>query len=82
VTDDEIAPSPTPPAWSDLIEGLTLLAQHPTDVISPLWSSHDTLHVLADEKAFTEEEINRLDTLGFNVDTSDGGFHSFRFGSA
>jgi hypothetical protein len=70
-----------PTAWSDLIEGLTLLAQHPTDPISPLRCSHDTLHVLADEKAFTDSELARLDVLGFDVD-SEGGFYSFRFGSA
>lgn len=71
-----------PPAWADLIEGLTLLAKHHTDPSSPLHCSHDTLHVLADEKAFTAEELHRLDHLGFNVDTSEGGFYSYRFGSA
>lgn len=70
-----------PAAWSDLIEALTLLAQRPTDAISPFWCEHDQLHVLADEKTFTAEELARLETLGFNVD-SDGGFYSFRFGSA
>jgi hypothetical protein len=70
-----------PPAWADLIEGLTLLAQHPTDTISPLHCEHDTLHVMADAVAFTDEERDRLETLGFHAD-ADGGFHSFRFGSA
>jgi hypothetical protein len=71
-----------PAAWSDLIEGLNLLAQHPADDISPFHCSHDTLHVLADEAAFNTDEIARLDALGFNVDTSEGGFFSYRFGSA
>ncbi|MET0416653.1 MAG: hypothetical protein ABW022_11600 [Actinoplanes sp.] len=71
-----------PPAWSDLIEGLTLLAKHHTDPISPLHCSHDTLHVLADETAFTALELDLLDKLGFNVDSSEGGFYSYRFGSA
>jgi hypothetical protein len=70
-----------PTAWSELIEGLTLLAQHPADKVSPFYCSHDTLHVLADETAFTDEELARLELLGFNVDP-DGGFYSFRFGSA
>lgn len=71
-----------PPAWADLIEGLTLLAKHHTDDISPLHCQHDTLNVLADDEAFTDEEIARLDTLGFSVNNSEGGFYSFRFGSA
>lgn len=70
-----------PPAWSDLIEGLKLLAQHPTDTISPFWCEHDQLHVLADETAFTDGDLSRLDRLGFHVD-SKGGFYSFRYGSA
>jgi hypothetical protein len=70
-----------PSAWADLIEGLTLLAQHHTDPISPLHCSHDTLHVLADDKAFTDEELAHLERLGFLAD-KDGGFYSFRFGSA
>lgn len=70
-----------PPAWSDLLECLTLLAKHPADPISPFHCEHDTLHVLADETAFTDEEIAKLDFLGFSVDF-EGGFYSFRFGSA
>ncbi|GAA2623798.1 hypothetical protein GCM10010399_63850 [Dactylosporangium fulvum] len=70
-----------PPAWSDLIEGLTLLAKHHTSDISPLHCEHDTLNVMADDEAFTGEEIARLDHLGFSV-SSEGGFYSFRFGSA
>lgn len=71
-----------PPAWADLIEGLTLLAKHHTDDISPLHCEHDTLNVMADDEAFTDDEIARLDTLGFSVNSDEGGFYSFRFGSA
>lgn len=70
------------PAWSDLIEGLTLLAQHPTDTISPLHCEHDELTVLADPTAFTDEERARLADLGFRVGDGDECFYSFRFGSA
>lgn len=70
-----------PPAWADLIEGLTLLAKHPSDIISPLHCEHDTLNVMADDEAFTEDEIAKLDELGFTVNR-EGGFYSFRFGSA
>jgi hypothetical protein len=70
-----------PKAWSDLIEGLTLLAKHHTSDISPLHCEHDTLNVMADDGAFTADEIALLDALGFSVH-SEGGFYSFRFGSA
>jgi hypothetical protein len=70
-----------PPAWADLIEGLTLLAKHHTSDISPLHCEHDTLNVMADDQSFTDDEIARLEALGFGVH-SEGGFYSFRFGSA
>lgn len=69
-------------AWADLVTGLLLLSQHPTNPISPLHCQHDTLWVLADPEAFTNEELNVLDGLGFFVDVEDGCFKSFRFGSA
>jgi hypothetical protein len=72
--------APMPPAWSDLIEALTLLARHYTDPISPFNCEHDELTVLADPSAFTDEERARLDDLGFHV--GDESFYSFRFGSA
>jgi hypothetical protein len=71
-----------PPAWADLLEALTLLAQHPADTVSPFNCTHDTLYVLADDSAFTDDEIARLEALGFNRNSSDGGFYSFRYGSA
>jgi hypothetical protein len=73
--------TPMPQAWADLLEGLTLLAKHPANDISPFHCEHDTLNVMADDTAFTAEELARLETLGFNVD-SEGGFYSFRFGRA
>lgn len=69
-----------PPAWEDLIKALTILAQHPANDISPLHCEHDTLWVCADPDAFSPEELAELDELGFFKD--DGGFMSYRFGSA
>lgn len=71
-----------PSAWSDLIEGLTLLATHPSNDVSPLYCVHDILRVMADDSAFTPGELDRLETLGFSRDENEGGFYSFRFGSA
>ena len=70
-----------PPAWADLAEAITILGQHPTDPVSPLHCEHDRLNVLADDKAFTSAELARLAGLGFHV-SAEGGFHSYRFGSA
>lgn len=70
-----------PPAWRDLLQGIAILAQHPSDEISPFNCTHDQLAVMADEGAFSPEQIALLERLGFTVD-SDGGFYSFRFGSA
>jgi hypothetical protein len=70
-----------PPAWADLIEGLTLLAKHQNNDLSPFNCQHDELTVMADPAAFTGEEIARLEELGFNAGT-EGTFCSFRFGSA
>ncbi len=70
-----------PPAWSDLLEGLTMLAKHPSSDISPFHCEHDTLNVMADDSAFTADELARLSVLGFDVH-GEGGFYSYRFGSA
>jgi hypothetical protein len=69
-----------PQAWRDLLEGLALLATHQTSDISPLNCTHDTLWVSSDPAEYSSEDIVRLDDLGFHP--SDGGFMSYRFGSA
>ncbi len=74
-------PSDMPTAWVDLLEGLFMLAAHPTDSVSPFNCTHDQLGVMADSSAFTDAELARLDELGFHVDDY-GAFYSFRFGSA
>lgn len=70
-----------PEAWGDLVAGLTLLAKGQVNKISPLNCTHDQLGVCADPDAFTPAEISQLEAWGFHVDP-DGGFYSFRFGSA
>lgn len=70
-----------PEAWADLIKAVTLLARGQTDDISPFHCEHDELWVQADPEKFTPEEIAQLDEWGFFPD-SDGGFKSFRYGSA
>ncbi|WP_433716902.1 hypothetical protein ACQP2U_43675 (plasmid) [Nocardia sp. CA-084685] len=74
-------PTDTPQAWRELLAALTLLSRHPANPASPLYCTHDTLHVCADDTAFTPHEIDQLEQWGFHVH-SDGGFYSFQFGSA
>jgi hypothetical protein len=71
-----------PPAWTDLIEALTLLATHQNNAISPLNCQHDELTVMADPADFTEAELARLEELGFSPNHDNATFYSFRFGSA
>lgn len=74
--------SETPKAWADLLSGLTLLAAHQNNDISPFHCEHDTLTVMADPAAFTPEELARLDELGFFPHSDGDAFTSYRFGSA
>ncbi len=70
----------TDDAWANLKTAIELLSKHPSDTVSPFHCEHDELWVMSDAEAFTPEEIAQLDELGFFVD--DGGFKSFRYGSA
>lgn len=70
-----------PQAWADLIHGLTMLARHQNNDISPFNCSHDELTVMADPTKFTAIELDHLAGLGF-LPGSDGTFTSYRFGSA
>lgn len=64
-----------PKAWADLLEALTLLAEHPADRAVPVVCEHDELTVNADPAAFTADEIARLGRLGFRI--SGGSFYSY-----
>lgn len=69
------------PLWSNLLSALTLLSKHSFSNY-PTWCEHDVLHVNADDEAFTPEEITQLEQWGFHRDEEEGGFYSFRYGSA
>lgn len=71
-----------PEAWTNLIIALAILSKHPSNDDNPFNCTHDTLRVMADDTAFTPGEIDQLDKLGFHVDENNGGFYSFRYGSA
>jgi hypothetical protein len=73
--------SEMPQAWADLIKALTIMSRRPANTTRPTNCGHDRLQVMADDERFTAEEIAELDGLGFYVD-ADGGFYSYKFGSA
>lgn len=78
------APEPTadmPKAWRELIEALTILAKASVNDERPLNCSHDALGVCADPGRISATDLARLIEIGFDVD-EEGGFYSFRYGSA
>jgi hypothetical protein len=70
-----------PRGWLELIQAIALLSKHATDDTSPFLCEHDTLYVMADEGKFTNDEVEQLATWGFHP-SPEGGFYSFRYGSA
>lgn len=62
----------------DLIEALTIMLKH-GDVDYPCHCEHDMLTVYPNSMEFTEEELARLEELGFHE--QEHGFYSFRYGS-
>ncbi|WP_016888284.1 hypothetical protein [Mycobacteroides abscessus] len=67
-------------AWADLPQAIELLSKHKTGPY-PFHCEHDELFVMSNPAAYTAEELAELDALGFLVN-EDGGFSSFRYGSA
>jgi hypothetical protein len=64
---------------STLIEALNIFLKY-GDVEFPTHCEHDELTVCVDPTLVSEEDIKRLDDLGFFV--SEEAFKSFRYGSA
>lgn len=64
---------------NDLIEALTIFSKYTQDKY-PTHCEHDELMILVDPALVSDEDITRLDELGFFP--SDEYFKSFRFGSA
>ncbi len=67
-------------AWADLPKAIEILSRHKTGPF-PLHCEHDELFVMSNPDKYTAEELAQLDELGFFVNV-DGGFSSFRYGSA
>jgi hypothetical protein len=68
---------------NDLIEALTIMAKYATPAL-PTHCEHDVLTVMVDPALVSEEDLARLDKLGFipGGEWSDEVFSSYFFGSA
>lgn len=67
---------------SDLIEALKIFIKY-YDCEHPFSCEHDTLYVTCiDPELVLQEDIQKLDELGFFIDEENGGFVSYRFGSS
>jgi hypothetical protein len=66
----------------DLIKALQIFLKYG----NPKWPTcceHDVLHIVdIDHNKVSEEDKGTLKDLGFLVDENEGGFYSFRYGSA
>lgn len=64
----------------DLIEALQIMLKH-GDVKYPTHCEHSELHIYPNNMDFTQEELRRLDELGFFPDDDLDGFCSYKYGS-
>jgi len=65
---------------SELIEALNIFLKY-GDISDPTYCEHDELTVCVDPSDVSEEDIKKLDELGFFA-SDEQCFKSFRFGSA
>ena len=67
----------------DLIEALQILLKYANDDYAPTHCEHDQLYIGCDieREKVSEEDIKKLDELGFFWTDESDGFMSFRFGS-
>jgi len=65
----------------ELIEALLIFRKYGNPGC-PTHCEHDTLWLCMSPDGMSEEDIEKLDTLGFHVDEDDDCFKSYRFGSA
>lgn len=67
-------------AWADLPKAIEMLSWHKTGPY-PFHCEHDELFVMSDPEAYSPEELEKLEALGFFVNDL-GNFSSYRYGSA
>ncbi len=65
----------------DLIEALKIFEKYIGDEKYPTWAEHDVFGVNCDIENMTEEDIKKLDDLGFFWNHEYECFTSYRYGS-
>lgn len=66
----------------ELIEALQIFAKYQENDY-PTHCEHDTLHIMGiTEEEVSEEDMKKLDELGFFYSEEDDGFISFKYGSS
>lgn len=67
----------------DLISALTIFLKYANDDRCPTHCEHDVLYIGCDieESAVSNDDIKKLDELGFFPSDEHEGFISYRFGS-
>lgn len=68
----------------ELVEAFQIFLKYGKDIKYPTHCEHDVMHVNVSPDLVSEDDIARLDELGFHVSEEWGEAHfkSFRFGSA
>jgi hypothetical protein len=72
----------TKDGWTDLVEAIEIFRTGSVNKTRPFHCAHDTLSVMADPESYSEDQVARLEDLGFLVDRDGECFYSWRFGSA
>jgi len=65
----------------DFIEACQIFLKY-GDMDYPFSCEHDVLYVFYDGSIMSEEDLARLELLGFDWDEGDEHFYSFKYGSA
>lgn len=76
--------SDTPEGFDGLIRALTIFRTY-GEVRRPTHCEHDVMYVCVEPGSITDEDLERLEELGFTPSHEDGMedcFKSFRYGSA
>ena len=63
-----------------LINGLTILAGYENPSY-PTYCEHDVMYVCISPKKVTQQHLDELEQLGFEVDFNEDCFYSFKYGS-
>ncbi len=65
----------------DLIEALKIFRKYGNPSY-PTHCEHDVMYIVTEYDKVSDEDISKLEDLGFDKNEDDIGFKSFKFGSA